>query len=106
MGETLNHLKEEPGLTHNDTVLLTIFAAVSYVAPRVYSQDQGVLNQAGLLGGTQRWEVSGDHGKDGRVERNRKDCGKARRVNTGCSFRAHTRRAATQAAYLMRLSER
>lgn len=28
MRETLNHLKEEQGLTHNDTVLLTIFVAV------------------------------------------------------------------------------
>lgn len=96
MGETLNHLKEEHGLTHNDTVLLTIFVAVrTYLKlPLPFRFITRIREfEASEFVGMEGWarkdgEVYRDNGKDGRVERNRKDCGKALHVNTGCSFGA------------------
>lgn len=51
MGETLNHPKEEQGLTHNDTVLFAIFVAVrSYLTPLPYGVIPRIRNPIDLLG--------------------------------------------------------
>lgn len=53
MGETLNHPKEEQGLTHNDSVLFAIFVAVrSYLTPLPYGVIPRVRNPIDLLGRT------------------------------------------------------